>query len=55
MPFLPQTSTSTCVIRPKVDTQEPTMGKTNPFDKNTQHVEKEIVTQEPISAKEVAP
>ena len=47
--------TTTWVIRPKVDTQEPTVGKTNTFDKNTQHVEKETVTQEPTSAKEVAP
>ena len=55
MPFLPRMPTTTWVIRPKVDTQEHAVGKTNTFNKNTPHVEKEIVTREPTSTKEVAP
>ena len=53
MPFLLRTPTTTWVIRPKVDTQEPTVGKTNPIDKRTHHVKKETVPQEPTSAKGV--
>ena len=53
MTFVPKTSTITWVIRPKVDTQEPTVGKTNTIDKRTQHVKKETDPQEPTSAKEV--
>ena len=55
MTFVPKTSTTAWVIRPKVATQEPTVGKTNPIDKRTHHVKKETAPQEPTSAKEVEP
>ena len=35
MTFVPRTSTTAWVVRPKVVTQEPTMGKTNYLNKNT--------------------
>ena len=43
------------MTRPKVVTQEPTMGKTSSPKKDTQHVEKEMDTQEPTSTMEVEP
>ena len=53
--FLPKSQPSTRVTRPKVVTQEPTLGKTSSPKKDTQHVEKETDTQEPTSTMEVEP
>ena len=55
MTILPMSQATTRMIRPKVATQEPTMGKTSPPMNNTQHVEKKIDTQEPTSTMEVEP
>ena len=55
MTFVPKTMTTAWVIRSKVDTQEPTKCKTNPINKRTHHVKKEIAPQEPTYAKEVEP
>ena len=55
MSFLPKSQPITRVTRPQIVTQEPTVGKTSPSRKDTQHVGKEIDTQEPTSAMEVEP
>ena len=54
MSFLPMTQATAKVTRPKVVTQEPTMGKTSPTKEDTQ-VGKETDTQEPTSTMEVKP
>ena len=53
--FLPRTSTTTWVVKPKVVTQEPTQGKTNIIDQRSQDVESKTEPQEPTPAREVEP
>lgn len=55
MTSTPKTSTTARVIRPKVVTQEPTVGKTNHFNKKPQHTEARTEPQDPTPAKEVEP
>ena len=55
MPFLSRMLATTWVIRPKVDTQEPTLGKTNHLSKKPQYEEAKTIPQEPTPAKEVEP
>ena len=52
---LPKTPTTAWVIKPKVVTQEPTVGKINHLREKPQQVEAKIEPQEPTSAKEVEP
>ena len=55
MTFAPRTSTTTWVVRPKVVTQEPTVGKTNYLNKKPQPTEARTEPQEPTPVKEVEP
>ena len=51
----PKTQVTAWVIRPKVVTQEPTVGKTNIIGQKTRYVESKTEPQEPTSVKEVEP
>ena len=55
MSLSPKTQGTVWVIRPKVVTQEPTMGTTNHSSKRPQQAEARTEPQEPTSAKEVEP
>ena len=55
MTFTPRASTTTWVVRPKVATQEPTVGKTNYLNKKPQPMEARTEPQEPTPAKGVEP
>ena len=51
----PEVSKTKWVVRPKVVTQEPTVGKTNYQNQKPQHTEAKTEPQEPTSAKGVEP
>ena len=55
MSLSPKTQVTAWVIRPKVVTQEPTVGKTNIIGQKTRCVESKTEPQEPTSVKEVEP
>ena len=55
MTLAPKTQTTIWVVRPKVVTQEPTVGKTNRSNKKPQHTEARTEPQEPTPAREVEP
>ena len=55
MSFLPRTSTTAWVVKPRVVTQEPTMGTTNPSSKRPQQAEARTEPQEPTPARDVEP
>ena len=50
-----KTQVTAWVIRPKVVTQEPTVGKTNIIGQKTRYVESKTEPQEPTSVNEVEP
>ena len=53
MSLSPRTQVTAWVVRPKVATQEPTVGKTNIIGQKTQQAESKTDPQEPTSAKGV--
>ena len=55
MTSMPRTSTIKWVVRPKVVTQEPTVGKTTYLNKKPQPTEARTEPQEPTPAKGVEP
>ena len=55
MSLSPKTQVTALVMRPKVVTQEPTVGKTNIIGQKTRYVESKTEPQEPTSIKEVEP